>query len=1175
MTESDALPADSATNFVEFARKILYTFNKLYSFTAIPISSMNRFNSCSAVKKNLVTAILVGFAPFSLQAASNLWSSGTNGNWNVAANWQGGINVPGSTSVTNNTDSAIFLVNPGVVVSVDSNRNLQSLVFGGNAGSFTLSGGSLILTGGNAGSSSYLASNLAGSNLTQTISTPISVTGNYTFANYNALSSNVMVLGDISSTVSGRTLTLTGGNSGDNIISGVIANGTGSLSVVKSGVGKWILAGNNTYNVGTTILEGVLQVSGANGALAHSATKLMVSPSGSFVIDNTAAAGGNNNARISDTQAVELNGGLIYRGTDTPATNSSETIGTVTFRNNSPTVTVSHGGTNSATLTAAGLAWGGGTPTVFVNGNNLGKDSASTSEVSRFFSTAAPATVGTSNALATGIDAAVQNTKIVATMVGESALGSGGNGTETGVANTFVTYNATTGFRPLNPTDEFTHNAIVGGHNTYLTSNTSVAASAAVNSIVLNGGNLELNPGQTLTNTSGALLFVGSESVIGSGTLAAGSAVHRLYANSGQTGTIAAHLAGTGGVNKSGPGAVILSGSNSGLSGGVAVNSGSLLVGHNNALGTGVVTLYGAEAVLGAHGAARTIANDVAFTTDTNSSLVTGGVIGGDQDLTFNGKVYHANATNGGLEISNTGLTTFAGGLFTAASGNGRNITLSGSGDLTVNGVFIAAASPGTGGGLSYAGSGNLTITGASTYQGVTGVFGGTVDLDFSALATPTNMIVSTSALTLGGGTLQVTGKAGAFNTAQTFDAASGNDLVLSAATRSAIRLDANGGNSTTLTIGNTWGRGANSVLNVELGAGTTLTSAPITSVTSQAATSVIMGYATVKDATGTGFGIVQNGNIVRYTAADALASNSNDTARNFSTSGTLALNAGAHGARSLSIDTAGGDGELDLTSGASLTFLGGSPGAILMDGSNDYLISSGTIGANGSELILHQMGTGVLTISSQLFGSSGSLVKNGDGKVVLAGSSSFAGATVVTMGTLVVDGALSNSAITVNSGGTLGGGGLVSDVTMAAGSTLDAGGGSAGRNLSAASLVLNRDSLLHFDIDGSGAGEFDSISFSAPLALTGSLVLDFGSVLSNGTSIDLFSGVIAEGAFQGIVGVGAYAGTFVDGVLDTGSQVLSFDQSTGVLSVVPEPSTAGFLFLGAGLGLWLFRRRV
>jgi len=1136
---------------------------------------MNRLNSCSAVKKNLLAALLVGFAPFSLQAASNLWSSGTNGDWDVAGNWQGGINVPGSTSVTGNADTASFLTNPGVVVSVDSNRSLLSLVFGGNAGSYTLSGGSLILTGGNTGSSSYLAANLAGSNLTQIISTPIFVTGNYTFANYNALAANVMVLGDISSTVSGRTLTLSGGNSGDNIISGAIANGAGSLSVVKSGAGKWVLAGNNTYNLGTTILEGELQLSGANGALAHSSSAIHVGPAGVFTIDNTQTAGGNNNSRISDTQAIQVNGSLIYRGADAPSTNSSETIGAVTFRNNSPTVTVSHGGTNAATLTAASLAWGGGTPTVFVNGINLGKDSASTSEVSRFFSTAAPAMVGTSNALATGINAAAQNTKIVTTMVGESALGSGGNGTETGVANTLVTYNTTTGFRPLNPTEEFTHNAIIGGHNTYLTSNTSVAASAAVNAIVLNGGNLELNPGQTLTNTSGVLLFVESESVVGTGTLGAGSASHRLYANSGQTGTISAQLAGTGGVNKSGPGAVILSGSNSGLSGGLAVNSGSLLVGHNNALGTGVVTLYGPEAVLGAHGAARTISNDVTFTTDTNTSLAVGGVIGGDQDLTINGRVIHANASTGGLEISNTGLTTFAGGLFTSSSGNGRDITLFGSGDVTVNGVFIAAATPGTGGSLRYAGSGNLTINGASTYQGVTGVNGGTVNLDFSALATPTNMIVATSALALGGGTLQVTGKAGAFDTAQTFDATSGSDLTLAISTRNGIRLDANGGDSTTLTVGNTWSRGANSVLNVELGAGTTLTSTPIASVTSQAATSAIMAYATVKDATATGFGIVQNGNIVRYTTADALASNSNDTSRNFSTSGTLALNAGAHGARSLSIDTSGAEGKLDLTSGASLTFLGGSPGAILMDGSNDYLISSGTIGANGSELILHQMGTGVLTISSQLFGSSGSLVKNGSGKVILAGSSSFTGATVVTMGTLVVDGALSNSAITVTSGGTLGGGGLVGDVTMAAGSILDAGGGSAGRNLTAASLVLNKDSLLHFDIDGSGAGEFDSISFSAPLALTGSLVLNFGSVLSNGISIDLFSGVIAEGAFQGIVGVGAYAGTFVDGVLDTGSQILSFDQFTGVLSVVPEPSTAGFLFLGAGVGLWLFRRRL
>lgn len=1121
----------------------------------------------------LFTAVILAQAiPFAAHAVSNTWSAGSSGNWNSAANWLGGTNIPGSTSATNNTDTATFSTINGVTVTVDANRNLQTLAFEGAAGSFTLSGGSLTLTGGNTTSTSYLGVTLTGSNLTQTISSPISITGNYTFANYSADSTNKMVLGDISSTVAGRTLTLTGGNTGDNTVSGVISNGSGGISLTKSGTGRWVLTGANTYTGATSVYEGEVALSGASGSLALSGSTTLVAAAGTLRLSNLQSTGGNNNNRIADTQAFQINGSFIYQGSDAAATDSSETVGAVTFRNGSPVFTVNYGGTNAATLTAASLGWAGATPGVLVNGRNLGKDSTSTSEVSRFFSTAAPTTVGTTAALSTGINAAAKNTRIVTAMVGESAVASGGTGTDTGVANTFVTYNATTGFRPLNPTDEFTHNSIVTGHNTYITADTTVAASGTINSLVLNEGNVQISAGQTLTTTSGAVLFVGSESISGGGAVTSGSTALRAYVNAGEVGTISSAITGTGGLNKSGAGDLIVSGSNTGLSGNVLINSGTLYAGNNQAFGSGVVSLYGSEAVLAAYGGARTIANDVAFTNDTAG--LAAGVIGGEEDLTISGKVYNSNTTSASLEISNSGLTTFAGGIYTASTGNGRDLTLTGSGDIVANGVHIAASSPGTGGILRYVGTGTLRITNTSTYQGLTSVSGGTVNLDFSNMATPTNMIVSTSQLVLGGGTLEIKGKSGAVSTSQTFDATSGNDLDLLASSRSGIRLNANGGTGTTLTIGNTWVRRTNSVLNVELGADTTLTSSPITSVTTQAANSAIINYMTVNDGSGTGFGIVQNGNIVRYTAADTLTATTNDSNTNYKTSGNLAMNSGTRSVRSLTLD-ASVAGNLDLSAGTQLTFLAGGPSAVLMSGSQNYSITGGTLGSNGAELIIHQMGSGVLTISSQLMGSSGSFVKNGSGTLVLSGTNTYSGATLVTMGTLVVDGSLANSAVTVNSGGVLAGGGTLGNaVTVLAGGELNAGGGSAGRNLTLAALTLNNEATMRFNIDGAGAGQHDSLSVWAPFTLDGNLILDFGTVLANGSSIDLYSGVVGSGAFDQIVGVGAYAGTFVNGVLDTGSQVLTFNSSTGMLSVVPETSTAGYLLLGMGLCLWLFRRR-
>jgi autotransporter-associated beta strand protein len=63
-----------------------------------------------------------------------------------------------------------------------------------------------------------------------------------------------------------RTFTLGGSNTGDNLIAAAIINpsGTGKLSLTKSGVGKWILTGANTYTGNTTISSGTLALGATN-----------------------------------------------------------------------------------------------------------------------------------------------------------------------------------------------------------------------------------------------------------------------------------------------------------------------------------------------------------------------------------------------------------------------------------------------------------------------------------------------------------------------------------------------------------------------------------------------------------------------------------------------------------------------------------------------------------------------------------------------------------------------------------------------------------------------------------------------------------------------------------------------------------------------------------------------
>ena len=70
-----------------------------------------------------------------------------------------------------------------------------------------------------------------------------------------------------------RTLTLAGSNTGLNTLTAAIAdNGSGATSLVKSGAGKWVLAGNNSYSGGTTISAGTLVV--AVGSLGTGTTTI-------------------------------------------------------------------------------------------------------------------------------------------------------------------------------------------------------------------------------------------------------------------------------------------------------------------------------------------------------------------------------------------------------------------------------------------------------------------------------------------------------------------------------------------------------------------------------------------------------------------------------------------------------------------------------------------------------------------------------------------------------------------------------------------------------------------------------------------------------------------------------------------------------------------------------------
>ena len=515
--------------------------------------------------------------------------------------------------------------------------------------------------------------------------------------------------------------------------SGAIANGTGT-TLTKTGLGTQVLSGNNTFTGAITVSAGTLNFTGTNastGALAVGAGTLVLSgASGSLLnistvalnsgsvlfLDNTGA--GNNVAdRLKNGSAITMNNGssFNYLGSDQATTNSSETIGTLTFGGSGSgagntgmsTITVGYNGTNAATVTASAATggftratpWGG---IALINGTNLGANAIAGGSVGQFITTTAPTLVGTTAGGSTGINSAKQDTKIALFLLGESGVASGAKGTATGTANTFLTYDAAgvtgNGYRPLNPTDEFTNNAITAATNTYLTTGTTTTSgTTAINSLVVNGGNLAISSGN-LTNTSGMLLFAGSNSISGAGTFTLGSTGGSgnlegiVEVNSGVNGTISSALAtatGATGLTVYGPGTLTLTGTNS-YSGTTAIGLGStVILGNNSALGSSTITATGGT--LKGDGQPRTISNTLA-----NTQAVM--ILGGASDLTFTGggtvstsAFTDANFSNAPVVVNNSATTTFSGvfSLLNAASGvnnSGSFLSLGSSANVVISG---------------------------------------------------------------------------------------------------------------------------------------------------------------------------------------------------------------------------------------------------------------------------------------------------------------------------------------------------------------------------------------------------------------------------------------------------------------------------------------------------------
>lgn len=314
------------------------------------------------------------------------------------------------------------------------------------------------------------------------------------------------------------------------------------------------------------------------------------------------------------------------------------------------------------------------------------------------------------------------------------------------------------------------------------------------------------------------------------------------------------------------------------------------------------------------------------------------------------------------------------------------------------------------------------------------------------------------------------------------------------------------------------------------------------------------------------------------------------------STSTTTSTYAGRirDGAAAVSFGLAG-SGTLTFTGSNSYTGTTAIDGGVLAMGSLGALAGGGDIDFGGGTLRYTSVNT--QDYSSRFKNSAGAISIDTNGELVTFASaieaSNVGGLTKLGLGSLYLNAANQFTGPTTVASGTLAGtGSVLGLVSVQAGAVFDPGASPTATAIFGVGSFAQVDGgTTRMQVSGTTAGTlYDQVLFSGgskTVAWGGTLDLTLSGSYVNYTTFDLFKGFTSQsGNLSGITLAAGSPydslsfGGPVNGVWTTGTteagQSLVFNQSTGVLMVVPEPSTiiglggAGAMFVFAGT----FRRR-
>jgi fibronectin-binding autotransporter adhesin len=541
------------------------------------------------------------------------------------------------------------------------------------------------------------------------------------------------------------------------IVNGVIADGTSTFNLTKSGTGLLVLGGANTFGGTTSITSGTILLtnaaalqnstfttgSGAAGTLSFgsltSSTFGALTGVNNLVLSNTAAAAvaltvGGNNASTTFSGTLSGGGSLTKSGTGTLTLTGQNTY---TGTTSVTAGTLALGVTNA--LAAGSLTVNGGIFDIAGFNDSLGLVTLTSGTIQ--------GTTGVLSGTAFSVSSGLVSAILSGTNLTKSTTG-------TVTLSAANTYTGTTGITAgvLN-----VQNSLALGGTAAGSTVSSGAALQLQGGIAIGNEALSLS-GSGVTNDGALRSISGTNSYAGAITLATASRIN----------SDANLLTLSGNVTSTNLGLTVGGTGNTTISGTLGLGSGSLTKG-----GTGTLTLTAANTYTGTTGITAgvvNIRNALALGGTAGSVTVASGaalelqgnIAVGAEPLTISGSGI---ATTGALR-NISGTNSYAGAItLAAASEIGSDaglLTLSGSitgnfsktfdgaGSITSSGTISGS------GGLVKNGAGTLTLSPTNTYTGTTTLNGGVVSIsnDLAFGGTAGSLVFAN------GATLQVTGTA-------------------------------------------------------------------------------------------------------------------------------------------------------------------------------------------------------------------------------------------------------------------------------------------------------------------------------------------------------------------------------------------------------------------------------